>query len=214
MNYLDHITEYLTNAQRRISSKATFIIILLLTLLLLDNYFDFSYHYRMTKKIEEIQKISTVINDTLNDSITRQYAISLREQLIDRKTFFDHVSLFFQSENLASSKNEPTTAIKNELLFRISSSGLSFLAAVITLFLSLKDKAGSFRSRITTGIISFTSFFIFGMLSFLIAGKIPLLINTTWLLNYFVNFILQFFLTIIAFNFFLILAAIFSKSSS
>lgn len=52
MSYIDKITDFLLDEKRKLSSKATVLVFVILGVLFIDNILSFSYSYRSDKKIE------------------------------------------------------------------------------------------------------------------------------------------------------------------
>ena len=97
MSYIDNITVFLLDGNKKLSTKATVVLFTILAILLVDNIIGFSYHYNTQRKIEEINNINSIINDSLTDKETKSNAIKLRSEIINRKNIISYTLLFIQN---------------------------------------------------------------------------------------------------------------------
>lgn len=204
MSFLDNITEYLTDEDRQLSSKAAFIVLIILVVVFVDNVLGFSYHFRIDKKLDEIQKINTIIKDPTVDSTTKAYAIQLRADIMQKQTVIDYTLSFFRNIKWASSKkpqiNKPTpipkpieSATRNNFIFLLTSGGFYFLIAIIGLpvLAFAPNQKTSLPQRLATGILIAFVFSAIGVFFYWLFDFIPLLSKKTWTWNYILNSFFQ-----------------------
>ena len=205
MSWNDHITGFLVDEDRRLSSKAALVLFIILGVLFVDNYLGFSYNYNTDRKIEQVLKINSLIKDSACDSTTRIFALNIRSEIIDRKNSVDYLlSLFRGRSNISikhqanipidsAKKNDPNiSSIKNNFWFNISAGGIFYFLAIIMIpVMLLTDKTTSFSQRLATGIASTISFIVCGLFFIWLLGFIPQITTSTWIWNYLINFIIQ-----------------------
>ena len=91
---INGIIEFFGNTTLRLSHKAVFVLIVLVLIYVIDNYLDLSYNYKVSKKIEMLDRINAVIDNPKSDSVTLIYAISVRDELLQHTTWTDHLFAF------------------------------------------------------------------------------------------------------------------------
>ena len=203
-SYIDHITEFLFDEHRRLSSKAAVVVFAFLTILLIDNVLGFSYYFSIDKKVEQIQKLNSIIKDSTTDNTTKTFAINLRSEILKRENIINQSFSFFRNIKLPSSKkdqinptNDPAktidVSIRNNFWFHITAGGIYYLIAILALpIMIFRDKKTSLPQRIATGILAAALFFGFGWLFYWLFNFIPQVSTTTWIWNYIINLVLQF----------------------
>lgn len=202
MSYLDHITAFLFDENRRLSSKAAVVFFIVLSILFIDNVLGFSYSFTIDKKIEQVEKLNRVIKDPSTDSITKQFALSIRKDIIGRQNILNQTLSFFRGKSNNSIKHQaniPTdsanakeVAIKNNFLFHSTAGGLWYLLAIVMLpVMIFTDKKTSLPQRVSTGIFAGLILFGFGWFFYWLCTFVPQLSSTTWVWNYIVNFLIQ-----------------------
>ncbi len=196
--------QFVTDKKVKISHRAVGIIILILFVILIDNVMGFSFSYRMNTKLEQLRKIDAIIQSPTADSITKSYAVNLREDVIHRKSVRDY---FFSLKSfLNSSKpdtNKPASIpnkiefpLRNNFLFFVSKTGV-FILGIFAIFwfnlfgegrkgLYLSDRLGSsfyYSFHLLAGAFTF-----YNLLDF-----IPRLrLGSSWNINYMLNVAIQF----------------------
>ncbi|MFZ1528906.1 MAG: hypothetical protein WAT19_09150 [Ferruginibacter sp.] len=203
MSYIDHITEFLFDENRRLSSKAAVVVFAIIAIFVVDNVLGFSYYFSNNKKIEQVQKLNSIIQDTTSDSTTKTFAKELRTEIIDRKNVFYQAASFFRNIRWTNSKKQTTPVqtqpsdnknliSKSNFWFHLTAGGLWYLLAVLMIpVIVFTDKKTSLPQRIATGIFATALFFGFGWLFYWLCSLIPQITSTTWIWNYIINFILQ-----------------------
>lgn len=208
MSYIDHIVEFLFDEHRRLSSKAAVVVFVILAILFVDNLLGFSHSFTTDKKIEQVQKLNTILKDSTTDSTTKAFALGLRTDIIRRQSIVNKTLSLLQGRSNSSIKhqtnNPPTNAnpndvaIKNNFWFHLTAGGLWYLLAALMLpGMILTDKTTSLIQRIATGLLAAALFFGFGWFFYWLCSFIPQIAKTTWVWNYIINFILQALLVII-----------------
>lgn len=205
MSYIDHITEFLFDEHRRISSKAAVVLFIILSIIFVDNYLGFSFHYNIDKRIEQVEKVNKILSDSLVDSTTKAFALNVRSEIMERKNAVDYLFSFFRGKSNTVIKhqankppdnpknNDPIIpSIKNNFWFNISAGGLYYLLAILMLpVLIFTDKTTSLPQRVGTGLVAALLFFGLGWFFYWVCTFIPQISDTTWAWNYIVNAIIQ-----------------------
>jgi hypothetical protein len=193
MSYLDHITEFLFNENRRLSSKAAVVVFVILAIFLIDNVLGFSYYFSTDK----------IIKDTTSDSTTKIFALQLRTEVIDRENLVTQSFAFFRNIKWKSSKKtqinnpkEPDIIIqstsKNNFWSQLTAGGLYYLFAILMIpIMVFTDKNTSLLQRFATGLITGLFLFGTGWFFYWLCNFIPQISKTTWVWNYILNFIIQ-----------------------
>jgi hypothetical protein len=209
MNYIVQLIDFLFNERIRLSSKTIIVIASLFTLFLLDNILGFSYYFNTSRKIEQLQKLNTIVNDTTLDKNTKEFVLNLRQNIINRENIITQSFFFFRNIKLTSStkahinksievKEKAEIVLRNNFWFHISAGGLYYLMGILMLpIMIFADKKPSIIQRIVTGIITGLVFYALGLLFYWICDFIPQLGNSTWIWNYLLNFLIQSILIII-----------------
>jgi len=204
--YIDHITEFLFDENRRLSSKAAVVFFVVMAIILIDNVLGFSYYYSTDKKIEQVQKLNSIIKDTTSDSTTKTFALHLRSEILERENAITQSFSFLRNIKWTSSKKEHTIAakeivkpkeliIKNDFWSHLTAGGFCYLLAILILpVVVFTDKKTSLPQRIATGILGAVLFFSFGWFFYWLSNFIPQISKTTWLWNYLINLAIQFLL--------------------
>ena len=202
-SYIDHITGFLFDEHRRLSSKAAVVLFAVIAVFLIDNFLGFSYFYSTEKKVEQVQKLNLIITDTTSDSTTRAFALQLRSEMLDRENLLNQSLSFLRNVKWTNSKTDQTNVtketaktkesiIKNSFWFHISAGGFYYFIAVLMLpVMVITDKKTSLPQRIATGILSVALFCGFGWLFYWLCNFIPQVSTTTWFWNYLINLAIQ-----------------------
>ena len=204
MSYIDDLSKFLFDKERQLSSKAAVVFFVILAIFFIDNILGFSSSFSTDKKIEQVQKLNSIIKDTTIDSTTKIFALNLRSQIIERKNVIIQIMSFFHNKpnnsininthnNIPSSGTKPDNiSIKNNFWFNISAGGLYFLLTIVTLPIMLFiDTATSFSQRLATSIITSFSILLMGLFVIWVCALIPQVSNSNWLWNYLINFAIQ-----------------------
>lgn len=201
--YIDNFTEFLFNENKRLSIKAAVVVISIIAIFLIDNILGFSYYYNTEKKIEQIQKLNTIIKDSSSDNTTKLFSIKLRSDLINRENIIYKSRLFLRNITWANSEIQqnnilPTIAntknplTQNTFWFNLTSGGLYYLFAIIMIpIMVFTDKDTSLIQRFSTGILVSALFWGLGWLLYWACNFIPQISSTTWGWNYTINIFVQ-----------------------
>jgi hypothetical protein len=204
MSYLDQITEFLFNENRRLSSKAAVVLFIIIGIFFIDNMLGFTFYYNSDKKIEEINKLNYIIKDSTVDQYTKSYAIALRSTIIDRKnvliktlSFFQDIlpksSVKVQSDKIVNTEYRIVTISRNNFWFHLTSGGVFYIFALLMIpGILFTDKKTSFSQKIATIILASILLWGIGLFFYWIFNFIPLISKSTLLWNYLLNVVLQF----------------------
>lgn len=198
MGYFDAFVQFLLDEKRRLSSKAAVSVLIVVGILVVDNILGFSYYHSNNNKIDQLQKLNSILQDTKVDSTTKVFATNLRSEVIGRNNIFTRAFNFLWGKSSTSLNEDARTkevADKNEFWFNLSAGGVYFLLAFITIpvFLITGEKAAFIR-RLATGITSAVSLFLLGLFMIWIGQLIPQISSNTWIWNYIINFFIQVFI--------------------
>jgi len=199
MTFHENILGFITDNSKRLSTRATVVILTLTCILLLDNIFGVSFYYNNQRQLDQLKSVSVLLKDTSLTSETRTKLIELERQTLDRKTIIDYSLSFLQNISFTSSKTSQNTTnnnanpIRNDFWFLISASGLYILVTVFVVpVLLLTDKKTPFL-KLLASMIMFTIVMIFTCwFNFWLFDKIiPDRVFGSWTWNYIINFVLQ-----------------------
>jgi len=205
MNIFNNFIEFIFNERIRLSSKATMIVFSILAIVLFDNILGFTYYFSTDKKIGQIQKLNSIINDITTDSTTIDFATQLRSEIIDRENVFFKISSFskhikwisynkkYQTDIPNGTVNEIEVVIKNNFWFHLTSSGFWYIMAIMMfpIMLFYGEKTTSLFHKLGIGFLTSVIMLFFGLLFFLFCNFIPKISETTWIWNYLINFLIQ-----------------------
>ena len=188
MNIIESIIAFITTPVHTLSSKFTVFLVCIILCLLIDNLTGFTLYYNLDRKIDELQKISAIINNPTNDSITKLYAVRLRGEVTNRKTV---VEILSQSLADTRKKSFVNSNEQNNIFFWLS-------VCYITVFIFFRD---SFRILIRKDrtplfklaeiIVSAFLWFLLMMFVIWVFRLIPQISPNTWVWNYFLNMVIM-----------------------
>ena len=203
MDYVNSVIAFITDENRRLSTKAAFVIIIIATVFIVDNLMGFSFHYQKEKEITEIEKLNGILKDHSNDSTCMAYTAILRNEIMSRRNFAERIYSFFKnisSNNDTAAKDNPPTAnaknndvsIKSSFWTYASSGGIYFVLTIVCLpIFFLTDRKNKLIVVAATTIATASSMFIFGMFLTWFFSLIPQISSKTWLWNYILNLLFQ-----------------------
>jgi len=199
MDFIDKILNYITDSNRRLSSKAAIGILALMSIIVIDNITGFSYYYNKNRQLEQLETIKILLSDSTLTSETRQKLIVLETHVLERKSIIDYSLTFLKNISLTNSKQSEATKnnngkiIRNNIWFLMSTSGIYILTTILVVLVFLfMDKKTPFLKLLASMIVFvivmfFTSWFNYWLFDKIIPDR--LWGNWTW--NYIINFILQ-----------------------
>lgn len=200
MELINSIFVFFTDKTKKFSYKTIIILFSLILLVIIDNTLSFTYSYNASNKIEQIQKLNSIVSDTTLTSSEIDDLKDLRNDILNHKTWKDQLynkiaEIDFKSKDgnkpVVKSDIPKTVNERNYWYHFISSSWILFLLMVIVPFVGLFDKKTSFISTIMALIFFITP--IFYGLSWVFAklfSFIPVIDNNPNI-NYLVNAILH-----------------------
>jgi hypothetical protein len=208
MNPFLWLYEFATNRKLKLSHRAAFFVIGFFMIIAIDNIMGLSFHLKMSNRIDEIKRVDALLQNPASDSLTRQYAFKLKNDIIKRKDLLD-LLLFWnapssQKDDPGNIGREPTkqrpmdsgiNVLEGRNKFwHLLTSGFSFyLMGILLFFIIIIDKKSSYdtiATKLGTAILIFVSMFFFGYMLSFVFGFIPILFNS-WIYNYILNFVLQ-----------------------
>lgn len=165
----DFFFKIVTDTKKKLSHRFIGGLLIFMLILLLDNTFGISFHYRVTSRLEELEKAEAILHNPLSDSIAREYASAIKDEIINRKSLIDRSyslldSFFLKNiqNNIAPANANTKESIKNKFWYYSSSCGLLVLIGFILFWISIfsKNPDGTFDSlwvRIGIGSILFVA---------------------------------------------------------
>lgn len=195
---LNVLLQFITDSRNRFTQRMSVVIIVLAGVVLTDNTFGFSYHYRMNAKIEELAKVNSIIQNPLSDSLTKTLALSWRQDMLTRKSWYDYFLSFKASISLKNPQTNNAAHMPtgkesiNDILMFISCVGgfivLFFLLVLLDIFYESSEIPMSVK--IATLIVYTLIISILGSIVILICKRIPI-IHHNWTNNYILNALVQ-----------------------
>lgn len=160
MIFFDKLIDFVFDERKKISSKAAIIILSLLGILLVDNLVGFSYNYKISNKIEQVQKLNLIISDTKADDATKGSMLKLRDEVVNRKNimeiFSEYISSFSSNKtiiNKSGNNNVKVNVESRNSAFHLTSSILFYFLAIIMIpMMFFLDRTSSFSQRIAMGL--------------------------------------------------------------
>ncbi len=203
MSALEPFLNFLFNDKKQLSHKAAVGFLVILSIIIVDNFLGFSYYYNNEKKIQQVESLNAIMKDSTVDNGVKNYAKELRFEIINRKNYFSIITEFFhnintdnKNKNVISYKPETPkthqTIERNNIWFHITSGGLFYLIAILMIILiPFTDISGSIIQKIASGLLSGIIITAWGLLFYWICNFIPQISAHTWIWNYFVNIGIQ-----------------------
>ena len=106
MDIFSPIVHFLTDKTRKLSSKAILVILVVALIFLLDNLFSFSYYYNSSQKINQLNQISSVIQDKSLSDKERNKVLTIRSEILEHKTLKDYTYNYLTNLNFETSQDE------------------------------------------------------------------------------------------------------------
>lgn len=198
------IFAFITDKDRKLSTKAVWGTIILFALFTLDFTLGFSVQYSNGKKLDQIIKINTILRDKTLDSNFVGILDEQRKELINKKHPYQSLTTFIKSISFSASEidsinSKPTnnkvhdTAIqgRSEFWFIASSGGYYIILGVLLiLFFPFVKNETSIGQKIATAILMALVMLLLSWFFYWLCGLIPRLFGK-WAYNYWLNFIIQ-----------------------
>jgi len=146
--------------------KSLIFLISITILIVIDIQFGFSTHVFYDNKINELQKVSSIINDPKTDSLTKSIAVDIRKNIYNRDNIY---SFLFSSFSEIFSKSVHAVAPKRE-----------------STNINDNPKNNANIDSIRNNLLFYISFCIYWTF-----GLIPKISHNTWNWNYLLNFLIQ-----------------------
>lgn len=206
MTYIDKVFDIILDKQTKLSKKAAILFMIIIGVLFLNDFFNFSSSYVINNNISQIKELNVIIGDTISDFETKKFAIELRKKIIHRKNFFDLSNDYFNEIDWKNIKhqNHPESrggsiklGIGNKskpFWLHLTAGGIFYLLSLLSLLVLFFDKSTSTIVRIGNALLTFIIFFGVGWLCTMMMSLIPIINSDYLFLNYIVNIIIQFLL--------------------
>ncbi len=197
------------------TKTVTFFLILLFAWFA-NNTFDFIHNFRTSYKLEQLEKIKTILTDTTLTNIQRQQLLTDRDYIIRNRSQLDYLSSFFESlpshisftkrtteankpTKTAQPKNSETSfpviidsnciLLKNYWLHFLFSNFFLILALLVAPFVAFKNNEKLYVKIFATLIMGIIVYFICVFVAWVL-DFIPIILNRPWI-NYILDFIIQ-----------------------
>lgn len=207
-----NIFDFIISADHKASKKIVLIVITLISLSLLDYVFRFSDSYVAERKIEQLDRIQTILKDSTLSSNVRKELNRLQVKIINRKGLWDTLSYYFNiiQEEIKGDYNEPSELPKHDtdntetrsLFWHVITSSSLFILMSVTLLLTILWLIVTNKLATSTliGIILLEVLLVILIVSFSYTlALIPIIINP--FVNYAFNIIINIIMYIILNNY-------------
>lgn len=195
MSVYENIFGFITDRSKRLSTRATVIILTIFCLVLVDNIIGFSHYYNNQRKLDQLKSISVLLDDPFLSIQTKSELLELEKQTFKRKNIIDYSIYLINNISWSEkSKIEESVSIKrNDIWFLISTSGLYILVTIIVVpVLLLTDKKTPFSKLLASMIMFAIVMFFTSWFNYWLFDKIiPDRVFGNWTYNYIINFVLQ-----------------------
>ena len=203
MSSIDHFVNFLFDEKRKLSSKATVVLFVILAVIVIDNILGFSFSFSTDKKIEQVQKLNIMLQDSATDSTTKIFVLKTRSEIMERKNIVvKALSILYSNKQIdtlrTTSINHPqiskdqNQAKKSNFWFNTSASGLYFICSILMIPVFIfSDKKTPLSQRLATGIAITISCALIGLFFIWILSFIPQIATSTWVWNYILNSLFQ-----------------------
>lgn len=199
MTFYENILSFITDGSKRLSTRATVIILTLFCLIFIDNIIGFSHYYDKQRQLEQLKSISILLKDTSLSQETKNELLELERQTFKRQSIIDYSTSFLKNISFTKSKqnqntsNKEVNTIRNDFWFLISASGLYILVTIFVVpVLLLTDKKTPFLKLLASMIMFIVVMFFTCWFNYWLFDKIiPNRVFGSWTWNYIINFVLQ-----------------------
>jgi hypothetical protein len=194
------LLQFVSDSRNRLSHRMSVVLISAVIVFLLDHELGISFHYEMDNKINELEKVNSIIQNPLSDSLTEEKAITWRQEIFARKSFSDY---FFSRKTSPILKNAQTNKpaqipsakeapIMSYFVFYTSSSILFIGVDIFFFILSIfyQKRGTPLIVRLGTAVLYVGSSILVNAILVFFLLKIPMLGND-WTFNYILDFIAQ-----------------------
>lgn len=194
-NLVDHIISFLKSTKTKLPWKVSFVILIIGTLLFIDNILGISYLYRVEKEISVVKQLNELAYNQNNDVETKQYAIALKSKVINRKNYFvmakEAIAKIHWEDSPSEQRTQEVRVKKSSsLVLHLTSSLLFYIMAVLIFCVILFANSNeSLYKRLIAAIASAAVFSTFGYLIYVLTSLIPLFAYP--IINYLLNTLIQ-----------------------
>lgn len=200
MGVVDSLVSFV-NEQKKTSHKITVIVVIIISVVIMDNVFGLSFHYTINNKMNDLKNVNSIIYDPNSDSITKNEAIRLRSQIINRKSWFSYFSFrkISRNENTATIINPATnpnaklSPIRNDFVYILSTSGIFIFMgiSIIGILLFSYNPHLSLSDKLVQSVYYFILFSGFGIGLTMVFNGVPRFRATSWDINYYLYTLIQ-----------------------
>lgn len=197
MSLYENIFGFITDRSKRLSTRATAIILTVFTLALVDNIIGFSYYFNKQRQLDQLKSISILLNNSVLSKETKNELIELEKQTFKRKNIIDHSISFINNiswTNKTSTKYKNNISTeRNNIWFLFSVSGLYILTTLAVIpVVFITDKKTPFFKLLASMIMFVIVMFFSSWFNYWLFDKIiPDKIFGSWTWNYIINFAIQ-----------------------
>jgi hypothetical protein len=203
---LERVLKFFENKSIHFGLRTSIFIISVFVLTISDCFFNFSYDYHLTNKIEKLESIDNLKNIYKTDSLKLSELTELENQIFKRKHYssqlrnldLNKVNIFKKSDKTEIkspvTKNDNTTInkpIRSIFWMTLSSNYFLILTFIITLFYPLSGPSYTKGGQIFGKIAGLIVIPIFIYVINLISYQIPIIYERPYI-NYIVNALIHF----------------------
>jgi len=178
------------------TTKSFVVLFVILFIIALDNYLGISYHNNVDNKLTELKKVNELLESKSLDKKTKDYLLSTKNEILERKTFVDNISNSFKQISFTSSgseiKNEvnKSVVLRNSIVEFISINWFFiFLFAGLPFYFFIVKTFESFWQNLLMVLAVEAFLIILSFALYFISSLIPTIFGRPYL-NYILNFVI------------------------
>ena len=194
MDFFASILNFLIDKEKKGSIKTLFIICILIILYFLNNTLGFTYHYNISRKLEEIQKVNEILKEPDLPISIKANLLVLRDNIINHQSwvdeFWDYAQKLLTSETV--SKNDVHETVSRNFIWQFISSSFFVLIGMIAIpiYFIRKKTFKTFSGFFIILFILWALMFFYAVIVALLLSLIPIIAGRPYI-NYIVNIILN-----------------------
>jgi hypothetical protein len=189
MKFPEEIFAFFIDNTKKISHKAAIIIVVLSTLLIIDDTLGLSYTYKQNNRIDLLKKANEIIENSKVDTTLKSYANGMLEDMISRKTVWGSIKSF----KINLFKNCQENQKSKPQYKMIESSVIIILFAMVFLpfiFLLFRYEEKQFIEGLALAIVNGLGWIIIAFVTYELLDLLPM-IGKNWDINIGLNWFLQ-----------------------
>ena len=161
IEYIKEFLDFIFDATKSLFSRLMILALFLIGIYLVDDYFQFSYNYRLNSRIEQIREIESIVKET-SDSTIKKSLKKTEYELLNSSNLFNYFSLSFERNvnRISSINSKVVTAISPNPIFHYVFSNV-FLIVFMLWSIRSGFKKKKFGMIVLSIVLTIGIFFIF-----------------------------------------------------